>query len=81
MIERDTLVVDPLALPNSLDRLYYIVGPSEDRSLTGSSYWNILRGFLLASYYTSDFLVEDSITLLYILLFFAITFQALVQYL
>ena len=38
MTKRDTLVVDPLALPNSSDRLRYIVSPSEDRSLTGSSY-------------------------------------------
>ena len=31
LTERDTLVVDLLALPNSLDRLRYI-GPSEDKS-------------------------------------------------
>ena len=38
MTERDTLVIDPLALPNLLDRLCYIVGPLEDRSLTGLLY-------------------------------------------
>ena len=32
LTERDTLVVDLLALPNSSDRLCYIVGPSEDKS-------------------------------------------------
>ena len=32
LTERDILVADPLALPNSSDRLCYIVGPSEDKS-------------------------------------------------
>ena len=31
LTKRDTLVVDPLALPNSLDRLRYI-GPLKDKS-------------------------------------------------
>ena len=42
LTKRDTFVVDPLALPNLLDRLRYIVSPLEDRSLTGSLYYSIV---------------------------------------
>ena len=38
MTKRDTLVVDLLALPNLLDRLYYIISPLEERSLIGLLY-------------------------------------------